>query len=1278
MNSSLGNFTVTPDTLYVNWTSGVINITSIAANDTFYHIQNTTEALSSQYFSSSIYPQNSYTGYNGTNTSYCFTSGASGMKFYVQNASSGAYTNLTDFINISIPTLYNIIAYQFCPPGLYNGTFNVTRNSTFIDYAIINASIIIPVSTSNTFSEASSYGFVRGTVTTGSNLIHKFYFNTSIAQNLTGVFINLTDTTDQTEDIDAYLFDSSGTLLVRSAENGTTMDNIYRELPSTSDMWQLWVLGNVSSSHSYHVNISFSTLNATNANDGLQQITSLDFGEFTPVNNQSSQINVTLRNIDTTEWSSVMQRSEIYRTETWTMKNTTGDYYFIVPSFATKVKIKIEWKGQTRWTVALNKTDTFVGNSSRKYQTGNLTSTTQEENVIYTGAISESNDGLWKISVGNISAIGDDKYNVTAQVWYNSSYWLSSDYPASGFNFNSSLGLDNSTKNVSLRITLPPANINNGNYSGFVEYYRDGSWAKRIPLSFSVRAGTLIINNTLSTVTETRHDNIGFNRAGDGALWVNLTLNNTGGSDIYFVNTTSNYTLLNSGYNISFDVQWPSSPIAAGTQKTMNISITINTNNTQNTQGLYYGEIILNTTNSTNSSSVSYPFNVYYVYLYVNLTDVVIVNVTDVSPTFIALPNISNNMTFNVTAMLANGSVISQMDLINENHFTNIRLIEGNLSANNITTLGSYGKSNISAPWDKVCPTSGGYTYCRINATQPNGAPPGGTYYGYVTVNFNTLQLGGTGERNISGTGRTAVPVTINDSGLKLHPDIFNDDNGFYENKIAYFSANISNYGPLGVTNAFVIFKKSSSTDCTNAIYSVIRTNATCSVGTVVAGSGNDIWNVTLPGFMIGATNCTLRWRVTANAVNANTDCNMILGIANNYSNFGNYTQLYITVLDNTTTTTDEDEGGGGQTTTCSSNITCGDTQYCKSGTCTNLVCQSGYVASAHKCVQKAGKLEVTDYTSKVYVVQGATNATKVTVKNTGGYLYTTKMTATSPISELTATVTPASYSLGISNSGIFTVTFTTTEATEVGYHTVTVKAYASENGSVYVTKDIIVGVQPAEGGKTVINTTRDDLKALFASVTTLFNQLPPSAEQNYTLANRTYTRILNMFQEVESNIQAGNYLEANSLLTELNASIAEFRSQVSGVGAAGIGSLFGGDMSGTLMLVAILVVIVVIGAFLAYLLMPSKKGYHPVLGYLPKEKTSIMGKITHAFSKLKFGGRQKSLGDFGARSAAPSVQPTPVQQARPDNKTYADGYHRLDQFGLTYDKTKFKDREKK
>ncbi|MFH1236866.1 MAG: hypothetical protein V1648_00470 [Candidatus Aenigmatarchaeota archaeon] len=1283
VNSSLGNFTVAPDTVYVNWTSGVINITSIVANDTFYHIQNTTETLSSQYFSSSVYPENSYTSYTAANMSLCIPSGSSGMKFYVQNASSGAYTNLTDFINISIPTLYNIIAYQFCPPGFYNGTFNVTRNSTFIDYAIINASIIIPVSTSNTFSEASSYGFVRGTVTTGSNLIHKFYFNTSIAQNITGVFINLTDTTDitgQTEDIDIYLFDSAGTLLVRSAENGTTIDNIYRDLPATSDMWQLWVIGNVSTSHNYNANMSFSTLNATSASNELQQITSLDLGELTPVNNQSAQVNVTLRNIDTTEWSSVMQRSEIYRTETWTLKNATGDYYLLVPSFATKVKIKIEWKGQTRWFVALNTTSAFVGNSSRKYQTGNLTNTVQEENVIYTGAISESNDGLWKISVGNITAIGDDKYNVTAQVWYNSSYWLSSDYPASGFNFNSSLGSDNSTKNVSLRITLPPANINNGSYSGFVEYYRDGGWAKRLPISFSVRAGTLIVNNTLSTVTDTKHDNIGFNRNGASVLWVNYTINNTGGSDIYFVNTTSNYTLIRSSdyYNMSFDVQWPSSPIAAGTQKTMNISITINTSNTHNAQGLYYGEINLTTTNSTNSSSVSYPFDVFYVRLYVNLTDVVVVNVTGITPTFVALPNISSNMTFNVTAVLANGTILSKDAMINQSDFTNIRLIEGNATLNT-TILSSYGISDISSPWNVVCPVS--QTLCRVNATLPNGAPPGGTYKGIVTVYVNTSKLGGTGEL-LGGTGIGAVPITVNDTGLRvIGSSAFNDgENVVYELHTTYYTAHLKNYGSLAGSSVYVAFNKQS---CPVTIVPW-STNTSCAGQTSGSGitSSSASWIIaTVPKFMTGDYECNLTWKITANSVDSDDlSCPMIIGIASNHTSFGaagNMT-IYVDVRDDATTTGDDDEGSGGQTTTCTSNTTCGDTQYCKSGACTNLVCQSGYVASAHKCVQKAGKLEVTDYTSKVYVVQGATNTTKVTVKNTGGYIYTTKMTATSPISELTAAVTPASYNLGISNSGIFTVTFTTTEATAVGYHTVTVKAYASENESVYVTKDIIVAVQPAEGGKAAINTTRDDLKALFASVTTLFNQLPPSTEQNYTLANRTYTRILNMFQEVESNIQAGNYLEANSLLTELNASIAEFRSQVSGVGAAGLGSLFGGDMSGTLMLVAILVVIVVIGAFLAYLLMPSKKGYHPVLGYMPKEKTSLVGKITHALSKLKFGGRQKSIGDFVPRSAAPAVQPTPVQQARPDNKTYAEGYHRLDQFGLTYDKTKFKDREKK
>ncbi|MCK4335454.1 MAG: hypothetical protein KAW40_01890, partial [Candidatus Aenigmarchaeota archaeon] len=461
-------------------------------NDTFFRIHNTSNAIQPQYFDGDKYSASNYDGYDSAKIDICFTNG---MAFVVRNVSSGTYTNVTDLMNETNETFYSLTAYQYCPPGYYFGYYNVTQNGTS-DYAQPNASVNIPISSSNTFNETNSKAFVKGTLAANTNIIHKYYFNTSLAENLTGVTINLS-WGDYTKDVDLYLFDSSGNLLARSVEN-YSKEEIYRKLPETPDMWEISIWGNVSSDQNYVANMYFTTLNVTNASNPNQEISSHDFGGLDPENNESNRLNITLSNIDTKVWTGVKERSEVYRVETWNSKNVTGDYYFLVPHFAEKVKTKIEWTGGTRWYISLNDSNgNFKGNSSEKYKTGNKTNTTQEENVLYSGTINTDNDGLWKLTVGNVSGISDDKYNITVHVWYDSSVWVSSDYPSAGFDFNSSTGSDNSSKNVSLQITLPSTNISKGTYEGFVDYYKPTEWILRIPISFSVKAGTLLINDTL-------------------------------------------------------------------------------------------------------------------------------------------------------------------------------------------------------------------------------------------------------------------------------------------------------------------------------------------------------------------------------------------------------------------------------------------------------------------------------------------------------------------------------------------------------------------------------------------------------------------------------------------------------------------------------------------------------------------------------------------------------------------------------------------------------------
>ncbi|MEE9323671.1 MAG: hypothetical protein V3U72_03935, partial [Candidatus Aenigmarchaeota archaeon] len=995
-----------------------------------------------------------------------------------------------------------------------------------------------------------------------------------------------------------------------------------------------------------------------------RKISSHDFGQLDPASNESGELNMTVSNIDTKIWTGVKERSEVYRVDTRTDKNVTGDYYFLVPHFATKVKAKIEWKGETHWYISLNDSDgNFRGNSSGKYRTGNKTDTVQEENILHSGTINTDNDGLWKLTVGNVSAISDNKYNITVYTWHDSSSWVSSDYPSAGFNFNSSLGSDNSSKNVSVKITLPSTNISNGSYEGFIEYYKPTGWIIQVPISFRVKAGTLMVNGTLNSVTETKNDNIGFNRLGANVLTLTLPINNTGGHNISFVNTTSNYTLYKGSYHMNFTVALPSNPIQAGSNDTIKINISINVSDTGNSAGLYSGWIRLNTTNSSYPNASSYPFNVFDINIRVNLSSSLIVNITAIEP--VTVPQVENNtnMTLNITVRLSNGSIVSRNEIINRGDFYNVYLKETNRSYTTLTTFQNLTISATGGTWSVVCP-SGGYNLCRLNGTLLSGRP-GGRYYALATVRLNTSRMGGTGI-NITGSTQSSIQTVISDEGLyiveKYHRWV-NRANPLDEGDDDYYTVYIKNYGPLTATRPRIMFNNPDS-----CLVSIVAdtTNSTC-MGTSQTNKSGVTWTVTsVPGYM-WEDNCSVTWKVTASAVTVDKDsCQMNIGVATAHGNFGNLTGVYVEVHDNTSAGSPGGPGGGPPPAAeCSTDSDCATTESCVSGSCTSISCPNGYVKD-HTCYSYANEFLVTGYEEKVYMMQGGYNSTNVTVKNQGGYTRVTKLDAILNLTGLTIVVDPTSYTLASGNSGVFKINFSATNATEIGYHKLTLKVYVSGNQSIHTTKNITIAIQPLEETKRQINQTRDDLKDLFASLISQFNQISPSTEANYTLANRTYQRLLNMFKDIEDKIGLENYMEAYSLLKETNSSLAEFRQQIGQVMVER-----GQIPLDMLTLVAIITVIVIIGGFLVYLLLPPKKGFHHAFGYVPKKKMSATGKLKRLFSRTKkvkgVEEDQKTLGEYEKRTPA-GKKPAQAEKP-PGKKTYMEGYQKSGESQYSYGK---------
>jgi hypothetical protein len=1266
--STYGNFSVTPDEVSFNWTNVSIIVTSNSSS-LIVVVNNTATEIQPRYFTSGEY-QVSSPWPTDPQWRNCFSviGGPSGMKFMAENA-TGTYAVLTysGELNNTNSTTFNLTAYQYCPPGLYSGYLYVFKNGAEADKAKIAANVSIPINPQNTFNFTGRYSSFKGSFVESAQNYHSFYLNKSHIVNSTCGTLKLTGFTG---DIDIFLFANASLLYksIKSSGEDEEIECVPWPGEAEKEMMEIRVYGNVTSAYSGYVYFTpLGAANTSNPNQKFNASSPINLGVLDP-NSTSQNVPVNISNIDDQAANSVKESAEVYRVDAWTNKNQSGTYRFLVPNFAEKVKVKIEWTSNTTYNLFLSDVNAYLfGNSSQKYKNANKTGSVKEEFVITTSPLNESNDGYWNITVLNTSAIYGS-YNVTAYVWMPEDAWFESSYTLGGFSF-APMGSENDSLGFSFNVTVPELYLTNGTYEGFLRYNNTEGWKLQVPFNFKVKAGMLLMDNeNMSSSTHVVRDNIGFDRLGAGAIPLNITYNNTGDYPIYYTETNSSnklYLTSNTSNYIDFVVdEMPEdgSKINNNTGGTMDIRLLLNTSLTNDVAGTYEGNMTFNTTNTTVTSS-SYPFKIYTLVLRVVLTNDLSVNITDITPSTINTEN-ATNITTKVSVKLENGTVISYSNpaLMNISDFTGMILTEGNYSATGkIYDL----TQNRSQADTLLCPSGG---ECRINWTIPAGAI-GGQYFTKVTAQVNTSQIpNGNGKKILTGQYETPnTSVVVNDTGLWLH--IVDDEweDNLYESTSSIYSVRVKNFGPATANKAQIKFYK--NTDCP---VSISRDSVNCSEcgGTYTSTQvPSDSWNLTtLPGYKSDCL-CKLSWELTAISVDETEECDVDVRVVTSHKKFE---EVSATIYIRTNATSNQ---GAQQTTTCTTNATCGDTQYCKSGSCISVSCPSGQYAKNHACNKHGPQINITAYaTEKIYVLQGGSNSTKVTAKNTGGYSYTAKLEANSTVADFNASVTPASYTLSPGNSGIFTVDFSVSASAEIGYYTMTVKAYASDNASVYATKDITLAIEPLEQTKALVNQTYDNIKTLFASVATLFNQLAPKTDDaNYTLANRTYYRLLNMLQDIENNIKLGNYLEARSLMDEANSSITTFRQQVEQLSAAGGLLSFLGD-SNILTLVAILVVIIVIGGFLAYLLLPPKKGYHPITGYLPKEKISVTHKLAYFFThiklrKPKMPGSQRTLQTY--ERSAPAA-PAPVQ---PDRR-YAEGYHRLDEFPLSYDKRKLKEKK--
>jgi len=1198
ISSSTYNFFNVTNLTHFNWTSS--NITIGFLNDTIQmNINNYTTYIKDEY------NQKSQMSAETPNWFGCFPrSGSNNISFTVQNQ-TGSYTNSTLTRNNGSAEEFILSIHSFCPPGKYYGHFNVTRVGNASDIVEVHATIHVPLSLNNTMVQnlTDIDGYFKGTFSINDSY-HSYYFNTSELnlENITGLTISLTGLS---QDLDIFVFNSSGGLIDKSIEKGSSSEQILDlDLPTTPDMWEIRIYGNLSSNSDYRGDLFYSTLNITNATDSL--VSSLDFGDLDA--NTTVSNNFTLVNEDDMVLTDVNQDIEIYHVQVWPRENQTKIFNdFLVPSFAQKIKVKINWTDEdgktiTDWNLYLrNPAGDMIGNSTDKFILSNATNATREEYVEFNGPFSSSNEGYWNITVQNITnaTCPYSYYYITAYVWMDESAWISTNY-TNGLDFNRSA---NYSYNITLNLTIPETQVLDGAYEGFLKYNNSQGWNTKLPILFNVSAGTLIINETLNNGTIRLIDNIGFNRLGSDALTLNVTFNNTGSHPIYYNYTTSNYLLTSGTQNISFSVEsWPSNPINESSSGMIDITVSINTTNTDNRIGIYKGWIFFNTTNNTINSS-SYPYDTYNLSLEVNLTNQLTVQIVEIDTgdgnTWIENISETYNITLTTKVFLINGTqLFDDQDCggaycgLNINNFTSSKMIEANMTST------TYSPTNIvqrTTGADYLCDDT--EEKCFVNVTAPTSMK-GGRYrisLGVEWSNNQSVLIGNTSYNY----------VVVKDTGLKLtrlYPSA--DDFSLPEGgNITYFNVSIVNYGPINPTGGTITFANSS--ECAATI-SPQTSDSNCSTGTP---SGTSFTSITAPGN--ASSVCMYVWKITTGDVSASEDCDYTVSASN--TSYGSLMGT-LTVTNTSPPTT--------VTTVPSSSSTSGS---------------GGDGGDSGTPSGTANYINIIDYPTSVSIEQGGSKVLGVTVNNTNKTLTQYVILDVKGINSSWYSVNPAptvntSVKLRRAKSYVYEVTFSIPGDATVGDYSAKFNATSFYHFkgivNIYdiVLKDFTLKITPGAALKSEIEST---LSSYTSDMNDLEQQINESRDQGYniseveSLLNQLKTKI----NQANDYVDTGNYLSAYNLLDDIKSLINQTNDALTGLPITGrVGGILGDWWSWGKWVIVIAVVGTV--AVFGYMLWPTKLGEKLVakLGK-PKPAPAVVAKeaivekkdkVAETFMKLK------------------------------------------------------------
>lgn len=903
----------------------------------------------------------------------------------------------------------------------------------------------------------------------------------------------------------------------------------------------------------------------------------MDFGTLAPRGSGDVVFNVS--NTGSATQFNMTEHIEVWRGANLTYNtdaNGTRTLYFMVPQNATRIG----------FSLAANHSGAVL--SSTLYDNSGSLQSSALSGTVYP-SVSPDSAEVWYMVVNMSNITPTVRVSPNVRVYINTSDWFSSNLTAGADNFSSN---SNTTINITINLTI--LNILPSIYNGTV-IYNNSNTSVSAPLTFNISAPNSWHESNASSPVKTLPNSTitldvnlmrGFNT-------LRIEINNTGNINLTGVwanltggSTTATNLTRGTGTNISISALSGSSGSATSNRHNLSfpdisggssawLMLRFNVSEAGTTEGLY-------TTYLNIYSANGQPFNESRLTLRVNLTrflNVTLINITS-NQSSPAKPRPGDNITINLSVRYRNGDPVPG-------------LVIGNFSSYDTWTTGSGSVRNRTlgnlSVHDFSLNASGFYLF---NYTVPERTTLGKAEYG-----LHTIIVEAWASNNNIGNGSSSYNVSAPNINISLNS----------------FSSSMSNQ----TTDAFGI---SIGSNGTATIYNVsvnISKNGSCV--TLNVSSCPIISNIT-----VGQSNTTCSIKVTAGSSACMENITFSAGGVDIHGTAYNVTQesriVDVTVSGGGTSTTTSSTGGSG-TVSCTTDSDCSALYFCNAtGYCERVSCTDGFV-SDHKCIKYTYGAGIVSYKPSMYVLLGSSNTTSINVNNTGN---TTTIDTELTISGegVSGSVSPASKSLNSMANYTFEVSVSTSNDTGIGNYTATFLAYRSGSKSTNASISFTIVVVPHEERIVEINFSYKNYTSIVEDIARGFEEVKAGgfvSLENLTITERLVNTTKAVLKEIEAAINSGDYAEAERLLKELKAYIAEAGDALDNLRLeqqAGMGQSQGGLM----LWIVIGVVLVVIAGFLVYMFLPAGEataGYKAG-GGVPKP--GIMNKLGNVLGGI--GGR--------------------------------------------------------